>query len=119
MPQWYLGDRLPVTVAGAAAVSNRVPLNPLREPRAFSNANGRAGCRQFGGAGAEFQEYFVLSQVFESRRRVYAGIIAEGLITGTICRISKFGQIGRQNRRRSFRTRKCEAWTFRYTQTGV
>ena len=35
-----LDDRYPVTVAGAAAVSNRVPLNPLREPRVKLNANG-------------------------------------------------------------------------------
>ncbi len=39
-PQWLLDDRSPVTVAGAAAVSNRVPLNPFREPRAYLNANG-------------------------------------------------------------------------------
>ena len=32
----------PVTVAGAAAVSHRVPFNPLREPRAKLNARGAA-----------------------------------------------------------------------------
>jgi hypothetical protein len=35
-----LDDRYPVTVAGAAAVLNRVPLNPFREPRVKLNANG-------------------------------------------------------------------------------
>jgi hypothetical protein len=38
-PQWHLDDRSPVTVAGTAAVSNRIPFNPFREPRANLNAN--------------------------------------------------------------------------------
>src|ERR1700744_4483652 len=45
-PQWYLDDRSPVTVAGTAAVSNRVPLNPFREPRANLNANSGRYFRQ-------------------------------------------------------------------------
>jgi hypothetical protein len=49
-----LDDRLPVTVAGAAAVLNRVPLNPLREPHAFSNANELAVGRQFRHRGRKF-----------------------------------------------------------------
>ena len=40
-----LSDRSPVTVAGAATVLNRVPMNPFREPRADLNANALAGAR--------------------------------------------------------------------------
>jgi hypothetical protein len=84
-----LDDRLPVTVAGAAAVSNRVPLNPLREPHAFPDAIITAVRRQFDGMQRTgSQEYFVLSQVFENRRRVNGGFTTEDQIAGTICRIS-------------------------------
>lgn len=108
-PQWYLDDRLPVTVAGAAAVSNRVPLNPLREPHAFSDANVPMARRQFQRSAAwDIGKYFVLSQVFENLRHMKGGFVTEDRFAGTICHISKFRQIARQNGRRSFRAWKSD-----------
>jgi hypothetical protein len=104
-----LDDRLPVTVAGAAAVSNRVPLNPFREPRAFSNAKADARCRQFGAAArAICVEYSVFSQDFEMCRRSNGGFTAEASHAVTIRRISKFRQIARENRRGSFDAWECD-----------
>jgi hypothetical protein len=53
----------------------------------------------FGAAADVFAECSVLSQVFENHRRIKACFSAEDSSAGTIRRISKFGQIARENRR--------------------